>query len=1083
MKSRIRSIAFAPLLICAILAPSGSSAAIDGVVGSDYFEDRFLISVMRGANLAPADFSIGLLTASPELNRLAAREKVISITEFYPGEIHNEILRDVVKRLFVAKIDVNGNLESAINEFDKSAIIEYAEPYYIHHLRYVPDDPLISSWYHLTNIRAYLAWDFIRGDSTSRPILGIVDSGVYYDHPDLEPNIWINSLEDIDGDGAFTDADLDGIDDDGNDFIDDVVGWDFGNSDNIPFEPIPWHGTHVSGCASMACDNDQGGAATGWAARIMCVKAARDNNPNSIPFGYTGITYAANTGATVINLSWGRLGSPSQGEQNIINAVYAMGVVVVAAAGNDNTSAQGYPAAYNHVVAVASVNSSDIKSSFSNYGSWVDISAPGEGVYSTWDHDSYTALDGTSMASPLTSGAVCLIRAANPTMTVDEVVARLLSTADTIDHLNPSYRGLLGSGRVNAAAAVGREIFPLFEIVNLALTITEDDGDQRLNPGERFNLVLTIGNEWQDAQNVVGTIQTDGQFTVLDSVADFGDIPGNGGSGDNSTNPFDVRVDSDAMTGSHEFTLQLRTGTGFQTSATFSVSVTLEQAGFPGNVPGNIESPVLVYDAEGDGSKEIIVGAADRNYYMFEASGSITPNWPKPVSHDGIGGAAAGDLEGDGDIEIIGMARDGNIYAWNADGSSLIGFPRPLGSTMFGTPVVGDIDGDTTLEIIAGTFTTMSIYVLNENGSNYGDWPFVGSSNFYGSAALADIDNDGVNEIIFGDFGATVHALNSDKTYVSGFPVTVTDQMRTAPAVADIDGDGNLNIVIGTRTGDLYVLDNDGTVMPGWPQRAGGALYSAPSLSDIDLDGRLEIIVGCNDGHLYVFNNNGQPQSGFPRATGGIIAASPAIGDIDGDGYPDIAFGTSDGMIYAIDYRGNDLANFPIRATANGQITGSAALTDLDGDGDCEIITGVKAVGNNLEVIDYKADLPQEIFPWPSYGKNIGRTAYYGFFQTSIEERSPLPGVLTLEQNYPNPFNMSTTIGFTLPAGSNVTFEIYDLLGRRIRTLHSGYLNSGLHAVVWDGTGEAEVDVPSGIYFYRLEAGRISMTKRMTLVK
>jgi hypothetical protein len=1069
----------------ALLVPSGLLAAIEGVPGVDFHGDRFIISVHRGVVIMPADLALGSgqSTGDLQFDQLAIREKITRVEEFYPQPVKNEILRDVVKRMFVLYVGPDGNLESAISTFAADSRIEFAEPYFIHHLCYVPNDPLISSWYHLTNIQAYLAWDFIRGDSTSRPVLGVVDSGVYWDHPDLWPNMWFNFGEDTNGDSVYTEDDVNGIDDEGNGLTDDFFGWDYGNNDNNPFEPIPWHGTHVSGCATMSTDNDNGGAATAWGARIMAVKAARDSNPNSIPFGYTGITYAADNGATVINLSWGRGGSPSSGEQNIITAAYNLGVAVVAAAGNDNSSGQFYPARYEHVVAVAAVGPTDRKSSFSNYGAWIDVSAPGEGVWSTWDHDLYTTLDGTSMASPIVSGVVCLIRAARPSLTVDEVVDVLKNNADNIDSLNPGFEGMLGTGRVNAGAAIGRDIFPHIVLNGSSVAVTEDDGDGRLNPGERFNLVVTFENEWQDAFNVTGTLASDGQFIVLDSVADFGNINGNGGQGDNSSNPFDVRVNLDASIGPHIFTVHISADPAYQSDVEVSVSVTLEQAGFPADITAYVESPVMVLNIDGDPGKEIIVGSNDHNYYMFESDGSPSPGWPQAVSNNTPGGAACGDLDNDGDIEIVGMSQDANIYAWDANGTIITSFPRALGSNMFGTPVLADIDGDSTLEIIAGTYSSSSVYVLDQNGADFGTWPFVASGNFYGSAAVGDIDNDGLNEILFGAQNSELYAWNADKSYVPGFPVTLAGQIRTPPAIVDLDDDGNLNIVVRTGT-SLYVLDNDGSIMPGWPVQPGGNLFSSPAVSDIDLDGQLEIVAASNNWNVYVYNWNGEPQSGFPVQTGGVITASVAIGDLTGDYFPDIVVGSYDGKINAFHANGQPLPNFPIQAAPPGsQIKSSSALADIDGDGDCEVITGLNGPSFNLDVIDYKYDTPLSIFPWPMFGKNIQRTSNYGEFIVGLDDNPALPNILTLAQNFPNPFNAATTISFSLPAGANVELVVYDLLGRKIRNLVTGFRGAGDHTIIWDGAGDSGLPLSSGIYFYRLQVGSDVVTKRMTMLK
>jgi hypothetical protein len=1073
------------LLIMVLMVSISSAAMIEGVAGLDYRTDQFVISVQKGITLAPFEAGNQSFTTTgfSGLDQIITRENVTAIEEFYPAPVKNDILRDVVKRLYVVTVGKGGDLGAAITAFGGDSRIESAEPYRIHHITYVPNDPMIGSWYQLASIEAYQAWDFIRGDSTSRPILGIVDSGVYYDHPDLAPNMWINSGEDLNGDGQFTSADINGVDDDANGYVDDVVGYDIAMNDNIPFEPTPTHGTHVAGCASMASDNGIGGAAVSWGARIMAVKVARDNAPENIYNGFAGISYAMENGATVINLSWGSA-YYSLYEQNIINAAYQSGVVIVAAAGNDGSSSVFYPAGYNHVISVAAVDANDQKPDWSNYGSWITISAPGVSIHSTWDHDSYASLDGTSMASPVAAGVVCLIRAANPGFTVDQVKARLTATADDIDSLNPGYEGLMGAGRVNASAAVGRYLFPRLRLVSDSVAITEDDGDGRLNPLERFNWVMRLSNLWTDAQNVVGTLRSADGFTILDSVANFGNIPGSDGNGNNFSNPFDIRVNSDASIGEHDFTLHVTSGALYQADFTVRVSVTLEQIGFPGNIPGEIDSPPLVVDFDGDGQKEILVGANDGNYYSFETNGSITPGWPRPVSGLVPGGASVGDLEHNGTLDVVGMSNSGNVYAWHADGTSLTGFPRNCGTLMYGTPALGDINGDSSLEIVVGVFTSRSIYVLKSDGTNFGNWPFQGAGLIQGSVALADLDNDGLPEIVYGDIDSTVHVLNADKSEVAGFPKKIGGPIRITPCVADIDGDGHLNIIIGTSNGLLYALDYNGNIMPGWPFQAGSAFASSPSLCDIDNDGHLEVIIGCNNSNLYAFRANGQAQGGFPVHVGGVISASPVEGDIDGNGFPDIVFGAYDGKIYAIDHLGQIMRNFPIAANRSGPITTAAALSDFDGDNHCEIVAGVKAADNNLEVIDYRAPLlPNEVFPWPFFGKEARRTSYYGAFETGIGNEAGIPTTFELSQNYPNPFNASTNIRFSIPSGQIVKLSVFDLLGRHIRTLAGNYFQAGSHEIIWDGASDLGKTVSSGAYFYRLEANNTSLTKSMTLLK
>ena len=219
------------------------------------------------------------------------------------------------------------------SQIKKSADVEWAEPRYIYKTSYVPSDPSFSKQWSLTKINATQAWDVAKGDTSI--IIGIVDTGIDWDHPDLAANIWTNKKE-IPGNG---------IDDDNNGYVDDVRGWDFGGStgtpDNNPMEDKPDHGTHVAGIASAVTDNGVGVASIGGNSKLMAVKTStnsnRDSNGNPyISYGYEGIVYAVDNGAKIINCSWGGDGYSMDGE-TVIKYALAKGALVVAAAGNDMT--------------------------------------------------------------------------------------------------------------------------------------------------------------------------------------------------------------------------------------------------------------------------------------------------------------------------------------------------------------------------------------------------------------------------------------------------------------------------------------------------------------------------------------------------------------------------------------------------------------------------------------------------------------------------------------------------------------------------------------------------------------------------
>ncbi|MCI0493425.1 S8 family serine peptidase, partial [candidate division KSB1 bacterium] len=356
--------------------------------------------------------------------------------------------------------------------------LEYAEPIFIQHVLADPNDPLYSQQWYLRAVRASQGWDVEKGNS--QVIIGIIDSGVDTDHPDLMPKIWINTKE-IAGNG---------IDDDGNGFVDDVNGWDFvqnnadpnpdpdgldNNGDGLADGGVD-HGTSMAGLAAAATNNLQGIAGMAWNCMIMAVRVMSDEGSGSVENISKGIRYAADNGAHVINLS---LGSAfySETQRLVIEYAYKKGAVVVAAAGNQGLSDLHYPAAYEKVIAVGGTgNEADLISSISNYGIFVDIMAPGgdfnlrppsemistvyynptfgfNDLYRARTKEGYLTA-GTSSSTAMVSGLMGLVISQHPDWTNEQVARQVVLTADNIDPVNPAYAKQMGSGRINAYRAL-----------------------------------------------------------------------------------------------------------------------------------------------------------------------------------------------------------------------------------------------------------------------------------------------------------------------------------------------------------------------------------------------------------------------------------------------------------------------------------------------------------------------------------------------------------------------------------------------------------------------------------------------------
>lgn len=313
----------------------------------------------------------------------------------------------------------------------------------------IPNDPSYGSQYHHPLMQNNLAWDYTYGNPDI--IIAVTDDGVELSHSDLNANIWVNPGE-IAGNG---------IDDDNNGYIDDVNGWDFssGNNNPNPNSSYDDHGTHVSGISAGRTNNSIGISGVSGHSTILPIQFYGVGAWTAAVCN-ASFTYAADNGANIVNTSYninGWVGDPvfTAGMQYMHDA----GVLHFNSGGNGgeiNPARQ----AFHQTLLTVSTTASDVISSFSNYGTGMDISAPGSDIYSTVTSNGYGYKSGTSMATPNAAGAAALIWSANPSWNSYQVAAQLLATADDIDAINPSYAGLLGAGRVNTYLAMSTTIGP-----------------------------------------------------------------------------------------------------------------------------------------------------------------------------------------------------------------------------------------------------------------------------------------------------------------------------------------------------------------------------------------------------------------------------------------------------------------------------------------------------------------------------------------------------------------------------------------------------------------------------------------------
>jgi len=369
---------------------------------------------------------------------------------------HNARIKDIIH--FGNKIEAivvrlpQSNSESFIN-----SIKRYLQPTYIEYnvaykACFVPDDQYWSLQWGPRKIEADYAWNITLGNSSI--LVAIVDTGIDWNHPDLSAN-----------------------------YV--PLGYDWVNDDSDPSDDNG-HGTHVAGIVAAVINNSIGVAGLSQV-KIMAEKALNETGYGNTYDLADAITHAVDEGAKIIIMSWGS-DSPSILIHNAIKYAYRAGALLVAAAGNDATSNEFYPAAWSEVIAVSATDKNDNLASFSNFGDWIELAAPGVNIFSTIPDDSYAYMSGTSMAAPFVAGVAALTWSTYPELTRDELRSHLHATADDLGQ--EGFDIYFGYGRINARKAVENST----NSENATIVYVEPQEINMLRVGDSFSINITVSN-------------------------------------------------------------------------------------------------------------------------------------------------------------------------------------------------------------------------------------------------------------------------------------------------------------------------------------------------------------------------------------------------------------------------------------------------------------------------------------------------------------------------------------------------------------------------------------------------------------
>jgi subtilisin family serine protease len=921
-------------------------------------------------------------------------------------QVQNQANKVNLLPIYVLK--TNRDVLETCSQLNEDPDVEYAQPNYIMELYMVPDDPYYrssGSWgqgyddlWGIKKIGCENAWDISQGETVEGEsiVVAVLDTGVDYTHEDLAENIWVNPGE-VPGDG---------IDNDGNGYIDDIRGWDFSNRDNDPADDIG-HGSHCAGTIAAVGNNGKGVIGVAPAAKIMAVKI--------FPLASTtvcvqAIEYAASNGAHVLSNSWGPGGRrPSDPAlEEAIDYAYSFGCVVIFAAGNYNDDVSYYsPANYSKTITVAASTQNDEKCYFSNYGPMIDVSAPGGGyaselssrglgicnILSTVSSDSYYGqkfrmlevtngyfcFSGTSMACPHVAGLAALIMSEHPEFDNDDVknIIRISARDSGISGFDDNF----GYGRIQAEHALNME-----------------------NPPEYNDIIADITHP-SYGETVPG-----GFLTIIGSA-----------------------------TGEDFSYYLLEVGYKEKGEAGWRVI----QEGY-----ARVDNGVLgVLDAQDFyGAYRIRLTVYSSDYSTCDIAKCRWGGWPFYVGETfnapAVCSPAIGDINGDGDVEVLFCARaDAKLYCLDKKGRKIWEYQtRDDGGNDYispnAVPAIADLDGDGPLGVdvlvIAGL--QEKLYCVDA----YGDmrWVYYTGALTNTSPMVADLDGDGNSEILL-CAEDLISCIDKEGQLLWDYQVTGGDGVidRITPAIADLDGNGKSEIVVATRGGVLHCITHDGQRR--WICPGAGRLSSPPTIADLDGDGPrdMEIFVGSYDGKLFCIDKNGQVSWAYQVVNDvfpfhmPFIYTSPAIGDLDRDGSSEILIGTHGGKIYCIDGEGGKIwerqmsqsTNFILGATAianfvgdpdlevictgwhtsmvycidkDGQVIwegwfsqvgGSVppAVADLDNNGLSEILIGgyglfcLSGDGEDFIADETGEDVTIDLFPWPMFQRDLQHTGCY----------------------------------------------------------------------------------------------------------